>query len=213
MLVWLDVDMQLRTLTGGKRSLDDFARGFFGMRDGDWGTLTYRFDDVVAALNAIAPYDWSGYLSSRVDQARPHAPLDWIAKGGYRLAYSEKPTSFWKIEERRRKVADFSYSLGLSIDTADRGIDQVIWDSPAFIAGLTNNDTLVAVAGEGFDGGRLADQVDEAKANRKPIELLVRRGDQYRTVSIPYYGGNRYPRLERTTAAPGWLDLLLQPRP
>lgn len=212
MLVWLDVDMQLRQLTGGRRSLDDFARAFFGMRDGDWGTLTYTLDDVVAALNGVARYDWASYLGSRVDEARPRAPTDWIAKGGYRLVYSDKPTNFWKIEERRRKLSDFSYSLGLSIDNGDRSIDQVIWDSPAFEAGLTNNDMIVAVAGEAYDGGKLADQIDEAKSSRKPIELLVRRGDQYRTVSIPYFGGNRYPRLERAGGSAAALDQLLQPR-
>ncbi|ATE64952.1 M61 family metallopeptidase [Rhizorhabdus dicambivorans] len=212
MLVWLDVDMQLRELTGGRRSLDDFARAFFGMRDGDWGTLTYTLDDVVATLNAIAPHDWADYLRTRVEEARPNAPSDWITKGGYRLVYSDKPTNFWRIEERRRKIADFSYSLGLSIDNGDRSIDQVIWDSPAFAAGLTNNEFVVAVGGEGYASDRLAERIAEAARTRRPIDLIVRRGDQYRTVSIPYYGGNRYPRLERTGIGPGWLDLLLRPR-
>jgi len=213
MLVWLDVDMQLRELTGGKRSLDDFARAFFGMRDGDWGTLTYSFDDVVAALNGIASYDWAGFLSSRVDQTRPHAPLDWIARGGYRLVYSNKPSTYWETEERRRKIADFSHSLGLTIDNGDRGVEQVIWGGPAFAAGITNSDSIVAVAGQAYDGGRLAAQIDDAVSTREPIQLVIRRGDQYRSVAIPYYGGNRYPRLERESAAPGWLDLLLRPRP
>ncbi|ABQ66477.1 peptidase M61 domain protein [Rhizorhabdus wittichii RW1] len=212
MLVWLDVDMQLRALTGGRRSLDDFARAFFGMRDGDWGTLTYTLDDVVATLDGIAAHDWAGFLRDRVEQARPHAPLDWIAKGGYRLVYSNKPTNFWRIEERRRKVADFSYSLGLVIDSGDRRIEQVIWDGPAFAAGLTNSDSIVALDGESFDGAKLAERIDDATTTRKPIELLVRRGDQYRTVAIPYYGGNRYPRLERIEGGSAWLDVLLKPR-
>ena len=212
MLIWLDTDMQLRELTGGKRSLDDFAGAFFGVRDGDWGILTYNFDDVVSTLTAIAPYDWAGFLHSRVDRAQPRAPLGWLARGGYRLAYSEQPTSFWRTEERRRKQADFSYSLGLAIDSGDRSIDQVIWDSPAFEAGLTNSDIIVALDGESFDPVVLGQRIASAATTRKPIELLIRRGDQYRTVTIPYFGGNRYPRLERTTGAPGWLDQLLQPK-
>ena len=52
---------------------------------------------------------------------------------------------------------------------------------------------------------------------RSPVEgvihsVLVKRGDQYRTVSIGYFGGNRYPVLERAGAAPGWLDALLAPK-
>ncbi len=212
MMVWLDTDMQIRALTGGRRSLDDFARAFFGMGDGDWGTLTYTFDDVVRTLDTVATHDWETFLRSRVDQSQPRPPLGWVTTGGYRLVYSNVPTNYWRLEERRKKSADFTYSLGLVIDTGDRSIDQVIWDGPAFDAGLTNADILVALDGESFDSNRLADRVDSAVQSRKPIELLVRRGDQYRTVMIPYYGGNRYPRLERTSAAPGWLDVLLSPK-
>lgn len=212
MLVWLDTDMQLRELTGGKRSLDDFAAAFLGSRDGDWGILTYTFDDVVRALDGVARYDWAAFLRSRVDRPQPRAPLGWLAKGGYRLVYADQPTGFWRTEERRRKQADFSYSLGIVVDNGDRSIDQVIWDSPAFEAGLTNSDSIVALDGETFDSGALGLRIASAATTRKPIELLLRRGDQYRTVSIPYFKGNRYPRLERTTGTPGWLDQLLQPK-
>jgi predicted metalloprotease with PDZ domain len=212
MLVWLDVDMQLRALTGGKRSLDDFALAFFGMRSGDTGILTYTFDDVVGALNGLAPFDWASFLHSRVDEAQPHAPLGWITRGGFRLVYTAEPTHYWQMEERRRKNADYSYSLGLVVDNSDRSVDQVIWDSPAFAAGLTNGDILVALDGESFDSARLTDRIDDAVKTRKPIELLVRRGEQYRTVTIPYFAGNRFPRLQRLGNKPGWLDYLLASR-
>ena len=44
----------LRQMSGGKRSIDDFARAFFGIRDRDWGEVTYTLDDVVATLNGSA---------------------------------------------------------------------------------------------------------------------------------------------------------------
>ena len=213
LLLWLDTDMQLRALTGGKKSLDDFARAFFGIRDGDWGILTYTFDDIVRTLNGIAPHDWAGFLRGRVEQSQPRAPLGWVGKSGYRLVYTNQPTNYWKLEDRRRKITDLSYSLGLVVDNSDRSVDQVIWDSPAFAAGLTNGDILVALDGETFESARLTERIDEAVSDRKPIELIVRRGNQYRTVSIPYQGGNRFPRLERVGAGPSWLDQLLQPRP
>src|SRR3546814_4654226 len=59
------VDSILRQQSGGKKSIDDFAHAFFGMRDGDWGVLTYTLDDVVATLNGIQPYDWAGFLNER----------------------------------------------------------------------------------------------------------------------------------------------------
>ncbi len=212
MLVWFDTDMQLRTLTGGRRSLDDFAAAFFGIRAGDGGVLTYSFEDIVRTLDGIAPYDWATFLRDRVDRPRPRAPLSWIEKGGFRLVYDRQPTIYWRLEERRRKNADFSYSLGLIVDNTDRSIDQVVWDSPAFAAGLTNGDVLVALDGENFDSGELEERIDSAATSRQPIELLVRHGDQFRTVTIPYYGGNRYPRLERIGNKAGWLDYLLAPR-
>jgi CDP-diacylglycerol--glycerol-3-phosphate 3-phosphatidyltransferase len=62
-----------RELSGGKRSLDDFARGFFGGKDG-WGEpVTYTFEDVVAALQAIAPFDWARWFRDRLDSHAPGA--------------------------------------------------------------------------------------------------------------------------------------------
>ena len=61
LLIWLDVDTLIRDLSHGKRSLDDFAHDFFGIDNGSVGPVTYTFDDVVKALNAVQPYDWAGF--------------------------------------------------------------------------------------------------------------------------------------------------------
>jgi predicted metalloprotease with PDZ domain len=45
LLLWLDVDTLIRQRSGGRRSLDTFARAFFGINDGDWGQATYTFED------------------------------------------------------------------------------------------------------------------------------------------------------------------------
>jgi predicted metalloprotease with PDZ domain len=55
-LIWLDVDTRLREMSNGKVSLDDFAKGFFGVNDGSYVTLTYEFADVVAALNELGAH-------------------------------------------------------------------------------------------------------------------------------------------------------------
>ena len=47
---------------------------------------------------------------------------------------------------------------------------------------------------------------------REPIELLLRNGDQYRTVALDYHGGLRYPHLERDEAASDRLTDILSPR-
>jgi predicted metalloprotease with PDZ domain len=91
MLLWLDADTLIRERSSGKRSLDDFAHAFFGINDGDWGQVTYTFEDVVHALESVEPYNWSTFLRERLDEISPRAPLDGLARGGYRLVYSETP--------------------------------------------------------------------------------------------------------------------------
>jgi len=81
-LVWLEVDATIREMSRGRRSLDDFARAFFGMHDGDYGELTYTFDDVVAALNAVQPNDWASLLRERVDMVRPAPPFEGLSRSG-----------------------------------------------------------------------------------------------------------------------------------
>jgi len=211
LLIWLDADMQIRELTRGAKSLDDFAKLFFGVNDRDWGVLTYDYADVAATLNRVVPYDWAGFLKTRVDDIAPRAPLGWLEKGGYRLVYAAEPTTWWKNNEKSGKNSNFSYSLGLSIGS-DGAVQQVIWDSPAFKAGLTNGSTISAVGGKAYGGDALKAAIVAAQAGKRPIELLVKQGDRFRTVAIPYYDGPKYPRLEKTNTGKAALDTLLTAR-
>ena len=211
LLVWLDADTLIREKTGGQRSLDDFARGFFGVRDGDWGELTYRFEDVVAALNAVVPYDWAAFLRERLDRTGGPAPLDGLARGGYRLAFAETPNAYDAAVERARKITDLSYSIGLVLNT-DNGISAVRWDGPAFKAGIAVGDTLIAVNGRAADAPILKDAIRAAKADGQPIRLLVRSADRYSEVPVAWTGGLRYPVLEPVAGRRPLLDALLSPR-
>ncbi len=211
-LVWLDADTLIRQRSGGKRSLDDFARTFFGVDNGSYVPHVYTFDDVVAALNAVEPYDWAAFLRARLDGHGPGAPLDGIARGGYRLVYAETPTDYQKQGLTNRKTQDFTYSLGFALG-ADGALTSVLWDSPAFKAGLTVGARLLAVDGIAYDADRLKTAVTAAKSGTAPIALLVRDGDHFRTVSIAYHGGLRYPRLEKAGEGPASLDAILTPRP
>ena len=71
-LIWLDVDTLIREQTGGKKSLDDFAKAFFGVEDGSYVPLTYEFADVVKTLNAVSPHDWTAFLKARVEGLSDH---------------------------------------------------------------------------------------------------------------------------------------------
>jgi predicted metalloprotease with PDZ domain len=210
-LIWLDADTLIREQSGGKASLDDFARTFFGVNDGDWSQLTYQFDDVVKALNAVQPYDWAGFLTKRLDSHGPGAPLDGLARGGYRLVYADTPSSYFKSAELRRKSTDLTYSLGLVLNK-DGDLTAVQWDGPAFKAGLTVGQRVIAVNGLAYDPDRLKDAVTAAKGDGPPVELIIKAGDRYRTLQLPWKGGLRYPRLERIAGVPDRLGDILTPR-
>ncbi|HWD94524.1 MAG TPA: peptidase M61 [Verrucomicrobiae bacterium] len=207
-LIWLDADSLIRQLSGGARSMDDFARAFFGVRDGDWGEMTYTFDDVVKTLNQVQTNDWAAFLHARLDNINVHAPLDGFTRGGYELIYSNTPSDTFKTNEKAHKVTDLSYSVGFVLDK-DFAITEVGWDTPAFNAGLTVGTKLIALNGRSLETDQLKADI---KAKKSPLKLLVKTGDFYRTIELNYDGGLRYPRLEKISSSPSSLDALLTPR-
>jgi predicted metalloprotease with PDZ domain len=209
-MIWLDVDAKLRDLSRGKHSIDDFAKAFFGMNDGDWGVNTYVFEDVVKTLNDIQPYDWNSYLRTRLDG---HGPLIGGVEGhGWKLVYDDKPSDMVKAIEARRHSADLTYSIGLSIGKSG-AIGDVLWDSPAFKAGISPGMTVVAVNNHEYDADALKDAITAAaKDKSQPVELLVKNFDEYKTVRIDYHGGLKYPHLVRDDSKPDTLGKLLKAR-
>ena len=206
-LIWLDADTLIRQISNGKKSLDDFAHAFFGIDDGSYQEATYTFEDVVKTLNAVAPHDWAAFLHKRLDSVGEGAPLDGIARGGYRLIYNDTPSDFFKAAEARRKTTDLTYSLGFTVGR-DARLTDVLWEGPAFQAGLTVGTQIIAVNDIAYDGDRLKTIVKNNRTTKDPIKFIVKNGDRYRTISIDYHGGLRYPHLE-TTAGPQLLDSIL----
>src|SRR3546814_18143733 len=102
--------MLIRTATGGKKSLDDFARTFFGGREGDWGEVTYEFEDVAKALNAVYPYDWASFLDQRLRTPGQPAPVEGIERAGYRLVWRDTPNAYDKARMAASKGYDLTHS-------------------------------------------------------------------------------------------------------
>jgi predicted metalloprotease with PDZ domain len=209
-LVWLAVDAKLRELSHDKRSLDDFARAFFGVDDGSYVVKTYTFDDVAGTLDGVAHFDWATFLHARIDAHAP--PLDGIAASGWKLVYTDTPSAYQKSVEANRKVVDFSASIGLLVSTKDGGIVDVRWDGPAFKAGVAPAGTLVAVNGREFKAERLKDAIAAVKGGTAPIELLVKTGDEYRSLRVDYHEGLKYPHLERIAGTADRLDAIFAAR-
>jgi Predicted protease with the C-terminal PDZ domain len=208
-MMWLEVDAKLRELSGNKRSIDDFAKAFFGMHDGAWDVNPYTFEDIVATLDGVARYDWATFLRSRVDG---HGSLvGGIEASGWKLVYTDQPNEAIKTYEATRKTVALTYSLGLSLD--DKGIVQdVLWDGPAFDAGIIAGNSVVAVNGREYSADTIKEAITAAKGGTAPIELLVKRGNRYDTLRIAYHGGLQYPHLERIAGKPDRLSELYKAR-
>jgi predicted metalloprotease with PDZ domain len=214
-LVWLDADTKIRELSGGKKSLDDFARLFFGINDGSYVTVTYTFDDLVKALNSVQPYDWTGFFRTRVFEVNPNVPEGGFTQGGYRLVYNDNEPEWLKKSESVRG-ASFATSLGFSVKSeaggdSHGGIDQVYWDSLAFKSGVTADMQLQAVNDMKYTAAGLREAILAAEKNKEAIKLLLKRGDEFVTISLDYHGGMRYPHLERVETTPDRLDEILAP--
>jgi predicted metalloprotease with PDZ domain len=216
-LIWLEADTLIREQSGGKRSLDDFARAFFGINDGSMTPVTYTVEDVVKALNAVQPYDWASFLHQRVNAINKEPPLEGLARGGYRLVYTDVPGAILAADDTEHKRVDLLFSIGFMVDDEDKTrqgmLKKVAYNSAAFKAKLTEGGQILAVNGIAYEPDVLKDAIRAAKGESQPIELIVRTGDRYRVARVDYHDGLRYPHLERQGTGPALLDEILAPRP
>jgi predicted metalloprotease with PDZ domain len=220
-LMWLDADTLIRERTNGARSLDDFCRAFFAAQDGH-APKPYTFEDVIAAMNAVAQFDWSSFFRQRLDSTSPQPPFDGIERAGWKLSYSETKPELMQDLQNTRKVdllwplwerADFTdqrYSIGALLSEDGTVLDS----SPgmaAFEAGMVPGMRIRKVNGEKFSIAAMEHAVTESKQGRA-IELVVANGDFTSTAKLNYSGGAKYPVLEREGSRPDVLRQILSPK-
>jgi predicted metalloprotease with PDZ domain len=207
-LLWLEADAVIRRETKGAKSLDDFCRLFHGGEGGAPKVVPYTFDDVVAGLNAVAPYDWRGFWRDRVEAPATN-PLGGVAAGGWKLVFTDKIPQMQQSMEVRQKIVDVRFSLGFTV-AEDGRIPDVLPDSPAFRAGVGPGMKLVAANGRKFSPETLRDAIRETKT-AKGIDLLVENGEFFKTYHLEYDGGERYPHLEADGGKPDLLTSIIRP--
>lgn len=218
-LLWLEADTIIRTQTGGKRSLNDFCARFHGLGGNTPQKMVpYTFQDVVDNLNAVAPHDWAGFLNERLSSKAAHAPLGGIEAGGYKLVYTDATSSY---EDALTNVAggmEAWWSLGLKI-AANGRVTDVLYNSPAFAAGMGPGMQVIAVNGRQYSPAVLNAAITTAKGARAPaggsagesMELIIFNTGYYKVLRINYTDGLRYPHLERVASTPDRLDEILMP--
>ena len=176
------------------------------------GQLTYDFDEVVRVLNGVYAYDWASFLDTRLRQPNQPAPMKGVDMAGYKLVWKDTPNPYNKGRMAGGKYLDLFYSLGINLNSSGK-VTSTRWDGPAFDAGIVNGAEIVAVNGQEYGDDVMKEAVKAAAAQgAEPIQLLVKRGDMFDTIAIPYTGGLRYPWLEPAGSGQQGFDRLLAAR-
>ncbi|MFZ0992001.1 MAG: M61 family peptidase, partial [Candidatus Sulfotelmatobacter sp.] len=206
-LLWLEVATIIHRESGSKKSIDDFCQEFHGGPNHGPQVKTYTFDELVKALNALAPFDWATFFHTRLNSTSAEAPVGGIENGGWKVAFDDKPS---KLEGRRGNPGEV-YSIGLQVGSDGVVTDSIV-GSPAFEAGVSSQMKIIGVNGRLYTKELLSDAIKSAKDTSQPITLLVVVDDYFRTCTITYHDGARYPHLVREGDRPDYLDELIKPR-
>ena len=209
-LIWLDVDTAIRELTHGQKSIEDFCHLFHGGESSAPAVRPYGVDDVVAALNQVAPHDWKSFLGSRIEQVTPHAPLGGVTRSGWRLVYTETKNEYLKVTDGDR--VDAQYSLGLRVRARDGVVNDVNLNAPAGKAGIGPGMQILAVNGLRYSAEVLRTAIRDSNTAQGPLTIQIQNDDIVKTVSLDYHGGMREPHLERDTSKPDLLAQILAAR-
>ena len=205
-LLWLEVATIIHRESKGEKTIDDFCQSFHGGPNNGPEVKTYTFDQLVASLNAIAPFDWASFFHTRLDSTAPEAPTGGIENGGWKLVMNAQPL---KLSGRRGGTTDV-YSIGLQLGP-DGTVGDSIVGGPAFDAGVTSGMKVIGVNGRTYTHDLLEDAIKASASDQSlPITLLYVNDEFIHTATVNYHGGARAPHLVRDDARPDYLDELIK---
>ena len=215
-LDWLWADVIIRQQTHNQKSLNDFCKLFYAgptpQPNQEPMVKPYTFDDLVNALNQVAPYDWRGFWHERLTTHAAHAPLGGIEGSGWRVVYTDTPSEMSKLAEQNRKSINAEYSVGLALRD-DGTIVDAVQGMLAANAGIGPGMQVVAVNGRKFTPEVWHDALKATKTASGPLQLLIENTDYFTTYSLNYHGGEMYPHLERETGQPDLLSDIVKALP
>ena len=210
-LIWLEADTILRQKSGDKKSMDDFAHLFYGGPNTPPELKTYTFDDVVAALNQVQPYDWRAFLTDRIYKIAIHAPLEGIANSGWKLVYNDTPNGLTRIHQEEGGAYDASATLGLVVGK-DGAVLDAIEGGLAAKKGIGPGMKILAVNDRKYAQPFLLAAMRQARLSHQPIRLLVENAEYIRPVSLDYFDGPLQPHLQREEGKPDLFDQIIAPK-
>ncbi len=206
--LWLDVDTTIRRLTKDQKSLNDFSHAFHGGPGGEPALKTYTFEDVVAGLNGIVPFDWTSFLRKRLDSLAPKTPEESMLAGGWQIIYNDQPNEYERVHDVTRKQANLMNTIGL-VAGDDGTLTTVLYDGLSFKAGLGPGMKITEVSGQKFTLDLLRSAVSASTTT--PVTLKVANGPQVQDYTIDYHGGAKFSHLQRAPNRADVLDEILHP--
>ncbi|MAI34650.1 MAG: hypothetical protein CBE00_10190 [Planctomycetaceae bacterium TMED240] len=210
MLFWLEADARIRHLTNGNKSLDDFCHSFFKSQRSVKQPAGFDRSEVVKQLHAVAPFDWDGLISRRIESFQQQFDPEVASLLGYSFEITNQKPKIPASTFRQRSGVDLLDSLGVSFSSSGE-VKNVLLDSPADKAMLAPRQTIVAVGDHKWSTNRMLSSVEQA-VQGKPIKLLVSEHDRIKSVQIQYYGGLAYWNLKRDDSKEDWLSQILAAR-
>ena len=208
LFIWLEADVIIRRTTQGKRSLDDFCRAFFGSVEKPPHIKPYTFEEIVRAMNDVAPYDWSAFLTNRLNATgSKRAPLDGLVASGWSLTYGKAPGTVQSARDKVHHTVEERFSVGMLLQE-DGVIIDIVRDSAAWNAGLGPGMKVLTVNEHPWSPESLREAIASDRTSVEPIRLSVRNGSKILQSSIDDHLGARYPQLERNTAQDIMGDIL-----
>lgn len=209
-LIWLEVDVTIRKLTDGRRSINDFCRAFLGGPETEPVVRAYTFDDLISTLSGIAPNNWQSFFDQRLESTDSRAPMGGITASGWHLIYNDQSNSLVDAARTALGHGDFTSSIGLLVKP-DGYIEDATPGMAASDSGLSPYMRILGVNGRQFSLDELTRATSESSSESNPITILASNAGALESHEINYHGGIRYPHLERDAVNHDYLDEIFMP--
>ncbi|HWP82941.1 MAG TPA: PDZ domain-containing protein [Bacteroidota bacterium] len=180
--VGLLLDLEIRSSSGNKSSLDDVMRMMY--RRFPLGKGGYTVHDFQKAAEEAAGKSLQQFFNDYVHGTRPLEWEQYLGYAGLEVVEFQQQNSVW-------------LGIGTTETAGTTRINRVIAGSPAYEAGLDINDELIAIDGMRVKHSDWADRVNLYKPGTK-IRVSVFRADRLREFEVtlqeekvPYYSVQR----------------------
>ena len=172
-MLGLVMDLQLRQASNGKRGLADVHKALYRSHRVEQGG--YNSSDLLQILQALSDDDWQAFWRDYVEGVKELPLLELLQAAGIE-----------RVAEKKADDNNAFYWWGLEVESGSdkefAKIKSVLKDSPAWKAGLTSSDVLVAIDDIKVDAKTFAARAQDVKD--KPVTVQFFRHDRLRSTTL-----------------------------